>query len=470
MKGNFLKSLRLLIILAPCVVRAGIASSSVPPSTDTPPRAVFDPKSYGAKGDGVTYDTAAIQKAIDACAGTKGIVVLKAGRYVSAELTLRGDMTFRVEKGAALLGGTNAADYPVLVPAKTASKANTRSLLYACNADNLVIEGGGEIDGRCKLVQMSGKEKDRPSLIRIFQSTNVTVRDITLRNPRMWTQVYSECDGLLLDKVTVDAPPDCPNLDGMDLCDCRNVRVVNCLVQSEDDCICLKSHGLRGMADIIVENNRMTSYRANAIKLGTATVGPVTRLLFRNNVIDFAKYGGLCIESVDGAAVSDVKVDGLEMKQVCQPLFIRLGHRGGNLSATDLEPMDRPTGSIDGVLIERLHAVNGHRITRPSCSISGIPGADVRNVTLRDCSFVMPGGMTNVPELPPEREREYPQSNIFGDAPAYGLFIRHAKGITLENVTFGFDSPDARPWIVSAEASVSTNGCKDLGLVRAEGK
>jgi polygalacturonase len=445
------------------------ATAASPSGRELPPRPRFDPRDYGAKGDGGTYDTVAIQKAIDACSGTGGSVVLKPGKYVSAELTLRGGMTFRLEKGAVLLGGTTAADYPVLMPAVTPTKANTRSLLYACNADNLVIEGPGEIDGRCKQVQMWGKEKDRPSLIRIFQSTNVTVRDITLRNPRMWTQVYSECSGLLIDHVTVDAPPDCPNLDGMDLCDSQNVTVRNCVVRSEDDCICLKTHGTRGLANITVENNRLTSHRANAIKIGTATVGPISGLVFRDNVIDSAKFGGICIESVDGAAVRDVRVKGLEMRNVSQPLFIRLARRNGNNGASDLQPGNRPVGSIDGVLIEGLHAVSNEVQTRPSCSITGIPGARVRNVTLRDCSFVMPGGMTKVPDLPPEREGDYPQSDIVQNPPAYGLFIRHADDIRLENVTFGFFKPDVRPWLFSEDASVTTNGCHSLGLLPQAG-
>jgi polygalacturonase len=427
--------------------------------------AAIDPITYGAKGDGTTYDTDAIQKAIDACAGTGGSVVLKPGRYLSAMLTFRDGMIFHLEKGAVLLGGTNAADYPITIPTDTPSKANARSLIYACHANNLVIEGPGEIDGQGKMVQMAGKEKDRPSLIRIFQSTNVTVRDITLRNPKMWTQVYSECRNLLIDSVTVDAPPICPNLDGMDICDCRDVIVRNCDVKSEDDSICLKSHGIRGMANITVENNVMTSYHANAIKLGTATVGPVTHLLFRNNIINFARYGGLCIESVDGATVSDVTVKGLEMKQVAQPLFIRLAHRSGNRSATDLEPSERPIGSIEGVLIENLRSRNPHAQTQPSCSITSIPGAKVRNVTLRNCSFVMPGGMTNVPVLPPEREKDYPQSNIVGHPPTYGLFVRHADDIRLENVNFGFLRPDVRPWIAKEDASVSIKDCSDQGLI-----
>lgn len=432
-----------------------------------PPAPHFSPDSYGARRDGLTYDTLAIQKAIDSCAGTGGSVVLQPGHYLSAELTLRGGMTFHLEKGAVLLGGTNPADYPVLIPSDTPAKANTRSLLYAVNANNLVIDGPGQIDGRCKMVKMSGKEPERPSLIRIFQSTNVVVRDVTLRNPRMWTQVYSECKNLLIEKVTVEAPPDCANLDGMDICDSEDVIVRNCLVRSEDDCICLKSHGSRGLANITVEDNRMTSYRANAIKLGTATVGPISNLVFRDNVIDSAKFGGLCIESVDGSIVKDVLVAGLHMKQVSQPLFIRLAHRNGILGTVDPCPANRSPASIDGVVIEGLHSDNPHSRTQPSCSITGIPGAKVRNVTLKDCSFEMPGGMTNVPGLPREREKDYPQSNIVGNPPAYGLFVRHAEDIKLENVTFSSLKPDVRPGILAVDASISTNGCRDLGMVRS---
>jgi hypothetical protein len=114
-----------------------------------PPEPHFDPRSYGAKADGMTYDTASLQKAIDACGGTGGSVVLSQGKYLSAQLTLRGRMTFYLEKGAVLLGGTNAADYPVLIPDNTPAKAIRRSVLYAVKADGLVIDGEGEINGQC---------------------------------------------------------------------------------------------------------------------------------------------------------------------------------------------------------------------------------------------------------------------------------------------------------------------------------
>ncbi len=450
---------------APDWWREPAAKMSPPaPVLVAPPEPHFDPRSYGAKADGMTYDTDSLQKAIDACGGTGGSVILSKGKFLSAQLTLRGRMTFYVEKGAVLLGGTNAADYPVLLPDDTPSKANRRSLLYAVKADGLIIDGEGEINGQCKLVQMVGKEADRPSLIRIFQSKDVIVRNITLRNPRMWTQVYSECENLLIDHLTVIAPPDVANLDGMDICDSRDVVIRDCDVSSEDDGICLKCYSSAGLQNITVENNRILSFHANGIKLGTATVGPISHIVIRNNTVLYAKYGGLCIESVDGAAVSDILVDGLDLYRTSQPIFVRLAQRDAAGSSSDLTTASRPVGSISYVVIERVRALATHNATHASCSITGIPGARVKNVRVKDCYIEMPGGIATDPAVPPEKEGAYPQSNIFGDLPAYGFFVRHADGIEFDHVMVGCLKPDVRPWLVKEDAEVKMPDSKGLGL------
>ena len=416
----------------------------------SPPSPHFDPRNYGAKGDGITYDTEALQKAIDACGGTGGSVLLSPGTYLSAELTLHGKMTLFLEKGAVLLGGTNPEDYPILLPDSMKQRALQRSLLYACHADGLTIDGPGEINGQCKLVRMYGKEPERPSLIRIFKSKDITIKNVTLRNPRMWTQIYSECQNLMVDGVTVSAPPDCPNLDGIDVCDSQDAIVRNCHIDSEDDGICLKSHDVTGLKNITIQNNVIHVYHANAIKIGTATVGPISHLVINSNTITGAKLGGLCIESVDGSAVSDISVDGLEMSGVAQPLFIRLAHRSGPIA-----------GSIDGVIIRNLHSKR-NSVNKPSCTITGIPGSKIRNVTIENCSFEMPGGMTTNSAMPPEKEKIYPQSDIFGTIPGHAFFIRHAEGITLKNITIQLNSPDARPWLVTDDAQVTRSDCHEI--------
>jgi hypothetical protein len=440
--------------------------TQVVPVVVAPPTPHFDPRTYGAKGDGVTYDTAALQKAIDACGGTGGSVILGPGQYVSAQLTLHGRMTFYLQKGAVLLGGTNPADYPVLIPDGTPAKANCRGLIYAANADGLIIDGDGEINGQCKLLNMKGDESQRPSLLRIFQSNGVTVRNITLTHPRMWTEVYSECGNLTVDHITVDAPPDAINLDGIDICDSHDVTVRNCDITSEDDAVCLKSHGAQGLQNILVENNRIRSTKADGIKIGTATVGPISHIVFRNNTVLGASIGGLCIEDVDGGLLSDVEVFGLDMYRVSQPVFIRLGKRVGNKAAGDLTPADRPIGSINNVVIQNVRSIGNERARRPSNTITGINNGVVKGVTIKDCYFEMPGGDSKVPGEPRENDGAYPQSSMFGDTPAYGFYLRHAKGIVFNNVTVGILKPDARPWIVIAgDAEATTDGCKQLNVV-----
>lgn len=434
----------------PAAVMTAVTTTAAPP-----PKPLFDPRTYGAKADGATYDTVALQKAIDACAGTGGSVYLAGGHFLSAQLVLKGGMTFYIEKDAVLLGGIEAADYPEHMPGKTAAGDNRRSLLFADRADHLVLDGDGVIDGQGKSVKMNGREWLRPSLLRIFSSNDVTVRNLTLKNPRMWTQVYSECERLVIDHVTVLAPPVYQNLDGMDICDSRDVIIRNCNIDSEDDSICLKTHGTTGLQNILVENNTIRCRRANAIKLGTATTGPISGLRILNNTVLFAQYAGLCIESVDGSSVSDVLVRGLDLMNTGQPIFIRLARRHVNGPDRSL-----PAAGLSGITIERVRALATHNRTRASNSITGIPGARVQNVVIRDSYFEMPGGSATIPKSPPEMIADYPQSNLFGNPPGWAFYVRHADGIVFENVTVSLRKPDARSWLVSEDAEVKTTSCR----------
>jgi hypothetical protein len=318
------------------------------------------------------------------------------------------------------------------------------------------MDGSGEINGQGQLLNMGGKEPFRPSLLRIFGSKNVTVRNLTLRNPRMWTDIYSECSHLTLDHLNIFSPRGyCENLDGMDVCDCDHVTISNCHIEAQDDGICLKSHGERGLQDISVFNNTIIDFDANGIKIGTATHGPIERLSFTNNMIEGARFGGICIESVDGSKVNDVHVNGLEMRHVSQPIFIRLARR--NISENG-KPATTP-GSIDNVLIENVRVMDPGTGTPPSNTITGIPEANLGSIVIRNAYIEMPGGQTKVPQISGEKDGTYPQSSIFGLTPAYGIYVRHAPNITLDHVSFQSTKPDVRPWLASDDAPVNTIAC-----------
>lgn len=449
----------------------GIGASPIPPRTLMPPPApVFDVRDYGAQGDGTTYDTAAIQQAIDACAGTGGSVLLSGGSFVSAALELKGNMTFYLAADATLLGGLEAVDYPEILPypveVSLSAIWNKRSLLYANEADGLKLDGGGTIDGRGDQMNIDGvggfmaaNAGNRPSILRIFQSEDVIVRNLDIRNPRMWTLVFDRCQRLLIEHLDVNAPAYYPNLDGMDIIDSREVVIRNNIIESEDDSICLKSHSLVGLDDILISNNIITCHNANAIKIGTATLGPITNIRIANNTIRGAHLGGVCIESVDGSLMDGVHVNGLEIHDVGQPIFVRLGNRPDWRTAT-LSHRTGP-GEIKNVLIENVRITGTHDRTRASNTITGIAGARLENITLRDIEVEMPGGVASIPAPPVVGDGVYPQSNIFGRPPGYAFYVRHANGVNFRNITTRTDNQDARQWLVALDATVEALGITD---------
>ncbi|MEI8293223.1 MAG: glycosyl hydrolase family 28 protein [bacterium] len=443
-----------------------------PVPTSAPPKPHFDPRTYGARADGSTFDTEALQKTIDACAGSGGSVILAGGTFLTKPLELRGNMTLHLKKDAVLLGSPDIADYPARIPEGFPIKDLCRSLLYAENAGGLTISGPGEINGSSKTMNIGpeirkvGNEPKRPSLLRVFRSQNVTVRDVTFRDPCMWTTLFNECDQLLIDGVTIDAPPNVANLSGFEISDSHNVIVRHCDVRAEDDGICFKTFLPRGLKNLLVENNTVHCYMANGIKLGSWTVGPVSDITIRNNKITYAKYAGLNLASVDGSHVKNIVVENLEMHNTGQPLFIRLGKRESKKGNWENFAQENPPGSIDGVTITGLSAYSTHQESEgPSCSISGIPNARIKNVVIKDSFIEMPGGMWSIPETPAEREKFYPQSNMFGHTPGYAFFIRNADGIVLDNVTIAKTAPDARPWLSVVNAEVKEVNCREAGLV-----
>ncbi|MCU0796072.1 MAG: glycosyl hydrolase family 28 protein [Akkermansiaceae bacterium] len=449
-----------------------IGASPIPPRTIAPPPApVFDVRAYGATGNGTTYDTAAIQQAINACAGTGGSVLLSGGSFVSAALELKGNMTFYIAEDATLLGGLEAADYPEILPfavdVSLSAIWNKRSLIYANEADGLKLDGGGTIDGRGAQVNifgtggfMAANAGNRPSILRIFQSDDVIVRNLDIRNPRMWTLVFDRCQRLLIEHLDVNAPAYYPNLDGMDIVDSSEVIIRNNIIESEDDSICLKSHSLVGLDDILISNNFITCHNANAIKIGTATLGPITNIRIEHNTIRGVNLGGVCIESVDGSLMDGVHVDGIDMHDVGQPIFVRLGHRPDWRTAT-LSHRTGP-GEIKNVIIENVRITGTHDRTSASNTVTGIQGARLENIILRDIEVEMPGGLATIPAPPVVGDGVYPQSNIFGRPPGYAFYVRHADGVRFENITTRSVNQDARPWLVALDASVEALGITDL--------
>ncbi|HWV16813.1 MAG TPA: glycosyl hydrolase family 28 protein [Cellvibrio sp.] len=425
---------------------------------------VCDVKNYGAKGDGVSKDTVAIQKAIDDCAGRNGIVRLRNGKFLSGTIVLKSDMTLRIEPSATLLGVRSAGDYPTQPKLSNNSQyLNCRqAFIYAEKASNIRIDGGGTIDGNGGNGSpwMSGLEATRPMAVFLVQSENIVIQNITIKNSAMWTLVPFESSNILIRGVTISSLEG-SNRDGIDPVDCHNVLIEDVTISSQDDAICLKSGSSRGTQDVLVRNSKvLKSIVANGLKFGTATVGPFKNIRFENIDLEDVKRGGIAVESVDGSAVSDVAYRNIRMTKVGTPFYIVLGDRSSN--RTTATPR---VGSIDNITFENILAVSNARgigiVKTWGSYMSGIAIAgktfDLTNLTFTNVELTFPGGSTNY-GAQPEYAGEYPDPGppkddiVEPDMPGY-LFFRHVDKLTMNNVKVSVSQKDSRPLIVKEDVT-----------------
>ena len=210
---------------------------------------VCDVRTFGAKGDGITKDTAAIQKAVDSCSPKQGMVKLAGGRFVSGPLEIKTGITLDVEKDAMLLGSTDRSDYH---PATLMRQHTPQPFLHIANADHVTISGGGVIDGQgqvwwdyVKGVKDSGilgTDHPRPMGMLIDHANHVTVENITFQNAGFWQIVPYYSDYLTFRNLKVMAPQrGAPNTDGIDPFSSSHISIDHYWSSVGDDNIAIKS-------------------------------------------------------------------------------------------------------------------------------------------------------------------------------------------------------------------------------------
>ena len=408
---------------------------------------VYDVYNYGAKGDGITNDTRAIQVAINDCRGTGGTVLLKKGTFLSSSLEMASDMTFYIDSTAILLGVPYQENinnfYPKIIPPyeTRTHKWAARSLIHGYNLQNFILTGGGTIDLQGQSWKKVFIEKDlpenaRPLILLFHRCKNIRVDNLKLQNTVTWCSAYDQCEGVVVSNLDIYSDV-IENNDGIDIIDCHHVKVLNNKIWADDDNICLKSMCDVGIRDVLIQGNILYSGRANGMKLGTDSSGPVENVKIINNKIFYARQAGLAWEAVDGTKADGLYVNKLEMLQVSVPVFIIVADRGRG---------GFPPGSIKNVTLENLRVYD---TSQTGMCITGMPNNRIENLTIRDSYFEM-GGAWKLPtsELD-EAGQKYPESDMFGILPAYGFYIRHANNITFDRVRIGYLRGDIRPWLVT---------------------
>jgi polygalacturonase len=399
----------------------------------------------GVIGDGVTLNTAAIQQAIDACsAHGGGTLTFPAGRYLTGTIQLKDNVTLHLDADAVILGSPNAAAYRNLDPFIAGDGVPLGdALIVAVDANHVGVEGTGLIDGQGKALKATQTPYTvRPFLMRWLRCADVTVKDLHLTNPGAWTLNFFQTRGAAIERVTIrtrDSGLD--NNDGIDLDSCEGVRIRDCDIESGDDALCLKATSPLPCRDISASGCKLST-KCNAIKLGTESLGDFERISVTNCQIRNTGMAGIALYCVDGAHLHDVTISDITMEGVTVPISVRLGARLKTFRAGD---QAKPPGQLRDVSIKNVHAKSARQI---GLLINGVPGHPVENLALENIEIELPGGGTleQARLQLPEKEAAYPEYSMFGRVlPAYGLYLRHIRGVSFKNVRTTVTQPDARP-------------------------
>jgi polygalacturonase len=443
---------------------------------------LFNVRDFGAIGDAKTLDSPAINRAIEAAAAAGGgTVLLQAGTYLSGSIRLKSHITLHLDNGAILRAAPPESkafdvDPPLTYPAYQDFGHSTwrNALIWGEMLEDIALVGHGRIDGAGNL-RSGARPGGGTKAIALKLCRNITLRDFTLLRGGHFGVLPTGCDNLRIDGLLVDS-----NRDGINLDCCRNVTVANTIINSDDDGLCLKSSYALGYArateNVTIANCIFSAYavgsvvdgtfkdegsyfakeggtitgvgdgkgggikRISGLKFGTESNGGFKNIAIANCAFD--KCWMLAIESVDGGDIENVRINNIVMRDLPgAPIFIRLGNRSRGPEGTGV-------GKIRHISINGLTAtVRGNRY---GGIISGIPGHPIENLTLRDIDITVAGGGTFADSRREvlENERGGPGPTMFGDMPSYGLFIRHVKGLYLENIKLRFEKPDLRPAMV----------------------
>ena len=389
---------RFLLVVAATVAFASVSTRALDSSNSCNPRA------HGAKGNGVSKDTAAIQAAIDACeAKGGGTVELKAGSYLSAPIVLKSNITLQLDKGATLLGSSDFADYPAIPEFR---EPGLQALVSATDATNVSIIGAGVIDGNgegwwrmaraIKNAGVMGSDHPRPRLVVFDHCKHVLVEGVTIQNSPMWQLVPYYSDDVTIRNIKVLAPAHSPNTDAIDPFSSSYVRIEHVLADVGDDDIAIKSGAINSPGpdapshDITITD--CTFLHGHGLSIGSEIAGGASNVLAERIHFDGTDNGIRVKANRDrGNDVGNLIFRDIMMRDVTNALIISEYYPKVMPPAGEAaQPVGRLTPRFHDITLENVMATG----SKVAGVIEGLPESPVRNVVLHNVSISTVEGLT----------------------------------------------------------------------------
>jgi hypothetical protein len=389
---------------------------------------------FGAKGDGKTLNTRALQAVIDSCEKRGGgAIVIPAGKFLTGTLTLKSNLRIHIEAGGELLASPNLQDY----------NSAHRHLLYGKAIQNFSISGKGSINGNgTAFFDNNFNALDRPvPFIVLEDAEDISIKDIKIENSPAHTLVLSGCNRAVIDGITILNDMRSPNTDGIDITSSSNVMISNCFISTGDDAICLKTyHSESDKGDEIAlptlrnsnkptENVTVTNCIIEsddgALKLGTGSGTVIGYCSFNNIIIRNARFG-IALFMKDGGVYEDLHFSNIQIQTSSRhateyPIFI------------DVEKREN-SGKYGTVQFVTFKGITMH--TRGNCLIAGQKDSPLKNFSFEDLTLIVQEAVDVARFKKPrgnKRLGEIIGSSDFAATPSH-ITIGHAEHFTLKNI------------------------------------
>lgn len=415
----------------------------------------FNVLNFGAKADGTTKDTQALQSAIDACTQNGGgTVIIPAGKtIITGTFYLKNHVNLHIESGAKILGSPDIADYTTDTH-KNMYKNEPhmdRCLIFARDAHDFSIDGDGTIDGNGHPKYFTS-QTGRPMLIRFLNCQSIRIEQVKLINPAAWTSAWIYCNEIVVNGIRIESRVN-HNGDGLDFDGCTNVRVSNCSFNTSDDSICLQSSSKNKPCKDIVVTNCIFESRWAGMRIGLLSQGDFESVTVTNCTFKNIDDSGLKIQMNEGGEMKNMVFSNLVMKNVPRPIFMTFcQQRAGADTPEELFPMK----AMHDFIFSNIITDNTGLDKNSAILITGMPGHPIENIILKDIRFLTAGG-GNAEDASRQHLNEYtpevlqgwwPEFRLIGTLPASCIFIRHANGVYMDNLILSSKDQDARPPVV----------------------
>ncbi len=420
--------------------------------------ATFNVKDYGAKADGSTNDTPAIQAAINAAnSAGGGVVEFPSGNYKSKNtIHMKSNVTLQLDAGSTILGSSadtyDAAESNPYDAYQDYGHSHFHdAMIWGDGLTNIGFVGSGTIDGAGNLITGNPGSGEADKIISLTRCDHLTLSGITLRRGGHFAALTNGCNHITSDRLTIDTAGD---RDGWNVISAQYVTITNINDAANDDALVFKSDWALGATlpngHVTVNTANLSAQCCNALMFGSETCGDFTDYQFNDITITSAGKSGLGMVSMDGADISDVHYHNVTMTGTKSPIMQKIGTRkrcGDSPGVGHIRNItyDNVTGSYTG---------SGSY----SPTIWGESGGNqISNVTFNNVNLEVPGGSAAISTAVPSNDPNNYNPNSIGTRPSYGWYIHNAN-----NIHFSLDSQvhfrtnDDRPAMIANTGSYLT--------------